>query len=450
MNRRRICSLVFAFMVAIGLLCQSSIVIEEYFQYKVSSKTHVFIPEVIQPHSISFCMRFTDILNYDQLNKETKRNWSFADAKMSTKAMEKYVDEMTVDEIFKYTPSEGQLLSTLRFRNRSSSHVFEFHDHRIYECLNITKYIYMRFICYHVVVVCEDDEQYFQELVAVPTYPGQIHVMDFHPLFHKTHYMKVVLGFRDKFPSRELVTTNYITRYYNMTTDSARSNYLVSQDYEMTVESLPPPFETRCINYSLIGFENEVDCMHHCIMKLTKKVIGKLPYTIPIRNSTKDKMISDIDLYNKTIDRTVRSIQNDCSRKFCSRVSCHHTQVMVVSTVRSGAVFRWKHVIPSQPSFRIENRPALPLIAFLIYLLSIMSTWTGCSILSFNPFRILPLVWKNVTEFRSISTKRSFETTSMSSGERVQRLEVKIKPRSIVNRNEIMNHGFHRHSQFKK
>ena len=449
MNRHKICSLIFTLSVAIGLLYQSSIVIEEYFKYQVSSKTSIFIPEVIQSRSVSFCMRFTDILNYDLFNKETNRNWSFADSKTSKKTQRKYVDEMTVDEVFKYTPPEGQLVSMLRFRNKSSSHIFEFRDHRIYECLNIIKYIYMRYICYHVVVVCEDKKQYLREVIAVPTHPGEIYVIEFRSLFYKAHYVKIVLGYRNKFPRRELVTTNYITRSYNMTTNSAQNNYLVSNDYEINIESLPPPFETRCFNYSQIGFENEVDCIHDCIEKMTKKVFGKLPYTIPIRNSTKDKMISDNDLYNQTIDRTVRSIQSDCSRRVCSRVSCHHTQVMIVSAARPGERFRWKHIIPNQPSFRIENSPSLPPIEFLIYLLSIMSAWTGCSILSFNPSRVFSLVWKYATEFQSLPMKRSFKTSFMSLEERIQRLEAKMQTRSIVNRSQIMKDNFDRHSPFK-
>jgi len=307
----------------------------------------------------------------------------------------------------------------------------------INKAVEIKKFLYMRYICYRIILKHESSQR-LQQIVSVPENPGEIHVIEFSKALDRSHYIKIVLSPRDKFPYRELLTNNYIKRMYNTQTKKAGSNYFFGESYTMVIKSLPPPFRENCFNFSRIGFDNEVDCLQDCVKKRTMyEMDGKIPYTIAIREELNERVISDIDLVNTEKDNHFMKIQKECSQTICKRKSCTHSQVMTVIFEKSGTVFRWKHVIPGQPSFEIISYPELPPIEFIIYLLSIISTWTGLSIISLNPMDLTTMAMVKISNLkqRMMGKVGQNDTTrfppKMDVNSRLDRLESCILSRKI-------------------
>lgn len=287
-------------------------------------------------------------------------------------------------------------------------------------CNKMLCFFPIRYVCYRVFIKGEESQS-LQALVSYSFSPGMIRVMEFNDTaLDRTHYIQVVLGVKDKFPYRELVNTNYLNRNYNLSRQTAQSNYIVSHNYKMETESLPSPYETKCFDYGGTEFDNEVDCRQDCIRRKTKEIFNKVPFTVVTMASSEEKMVSDIDLRNETLDRVFKEIMVDCSLGRCSHSPCSHSQVMTVSIARRGPQFRWKHVISSQPSFRIITVPNTQVYEFIIYLLSMISTWTGLNVLAMNPV----ILWKKARGVRKKKRSDSFTSSViLSLAQRVHRLE---------------------------
>jgi len=104
----------FTIFIVIGLCYHCGIIFHEFFRYEVSTRTSVFIPEVIEQKAVTLCSRYTDVLDFERLNKETKRNWMYD---QHSNVSDIYVDNMTVHEVFHFTPPVQDILYMIRYRN---------------------------------------------------------------------------------------------------------------------------------------------------------------------------------------------------------------------------------------------------------------------------------------------------------------------------------------------
>ena len=69
--------------------------------------------------------------------------------------------------------------------------------------------------------------------------------------------------------------------------------------------------------------------------------------------------------------------------------TCSDALSLTTTTETEGPEFLIQRIVPSDPSFRVTMTPALKLVEFITYLLSAVSTWTGISIMSLNPWKFL-------------------------------------------------------------
>src|SRR5882757_3879143 len=83
-----------------GLLWQSTLIFDIYFQFRISSRISIFFPDIIDPYDVSICIRYTDVLDYNRLNRATKRNWSFS---YEADDVRKYQHEINIQENYTST-----------------------------------------------------------------------------------------------------------------------------------------------------------------------------------------------------------------------------------------------------------------------------------------------------------------------------------------------------------
>ena len=385
----------FLILAFAGLTWQLVSICQLYFQYKVVTRTTVFIPTIINPMALNLCVKIPYIFDYEGIRSSTGKNWTY-DAIISEEQFRtELLHDLTVEQMFQFTPQENDVVDQFYFTSSSLSSDKNLVGNEAKKLVKVDKYLYMTYVCYRISFI-GDEALPLRHFTSLLISSGMIRLYKFSEKFKRSNIIKFAVGPVDEIPFRGLVISPYIIREYNDTLKEAKYGYFVSHHYSMNIKSLEYPFETLCYNYTTIGFKEEMECTESCITKKTWDRFKKLPFTATINVSSKNKVLSGIDLQDDENNRDFIKIQNDCLRKECSRPSCRDTQYFTVTDSFSRPFFRWKHVIPIQTSFIISSRPQLTFVEFFIYILGTISTWTGLSIISMNPIDFATKVWKNI------------------------------------------------------
>ena len=385
----------FLILAFAGLIWQLVSICELYFQYKVVTRTTVFIPTIIDIMALNLCIKISLIFDYERIRKSTGNNWTYDAIISKEQSTDELLHDLTVEQMFEFTPQEDDVVEGVQYSNSSLFKKIKVEGIDAKKLVKVEKYLYMTYVCYRISFI-GDEALSLQHLTSSLYSSGMIRLYKFTERFKRSDVVKFAVGPINEIPLRGLMISPYIMREYNDSLKEAKYGYFVSHHYSMDTELLEYPFETFCYNYTTIGFKEEMQCSKSCITNKTWDRFKKLPYAGAITVSSKNKLLSRIDLEDTDNNLDFIKIQNDCARKQCSRPSCRDTQYFTVTNSFSSPFFRWKHVVPLQTSFVISSRPQLTLIEFITYLLGTISTWTGLSILSMNPIDFATQIWKKV------------------------------------------------------
>ena len=373
-----------------GLVWQSVLICDLYFQYKVTTRTRVFIPDIIDPLAVSVCVQLHNLFDYDRVFKDLGKNWT---AQALEREPDLMLSQLNVQQMFDYSPPNDDVIDIIVVRNSfTSTPNIIIKPEMVKSKTLISKYLYMGFLCYKVKVV-QDQPLTLRHYVASLLGSGLIRFIKFSQKMQTSNMIKITLGNMDTPPFHGLMVTPYIFREYNDTDKTAKYSYFVSNHYIMTKESLESPYETKCWNYKLMSLTNEVDCIETCVLNKTLDKFQKIPYTTLIKSGSNKKLLTGLDLNGSGANNQFQKINKECTDK-CSRPACKDFQVITDTASYSRGNFSWKHVVPSQTSFDIESRPQLKFVEFLTYLLGTITTWTGLSIISMNPVNLLTKDWR--------------------------------------------------------
>jgi hypothetical protein len=99
-------------------------------------------------------------------------------------------------------------------------------------------------------------------------------------------------------------------------------------------------------------------------------------------------MISFIDIKNSTLVKKLLQIEKTCHLTECKKKSCNMGTAMTHTIAIVAEEFSLKMTVTSRPWIQVMSSPSLNLVEFLTYIMSVVSTWTGLSIMSFLPAKI--------------------------------------------------------------
>ena len=376
---------IFVIIVFYGFIYQSYLTIDLYFGYFVSTKIKVEVPEIMRSKAVSFCTRWTDVMDYRAYNEMYGSN--FFHSLTNTTQIQLLQHKLSVAEILKFTPGVDQVLDKVWFRQKDDYEVYEGEDKSfIRKHFQVSRYIYLEYICYKINRIIREKMESFS-LSATPLSAGLIMMFRMNPRFETSYYIKLVLHGSRTYPKRSLPVTLVVNRHYE--DPRANYNHFIIDQTILTTNFRSSPYETQCINYRDLGFEHETDCAFECIRRNTLKTFDKLPFsTIILENdkNTSDKnILSYKDASKRGNGKIIERIENDCFQKECYRPQCHfHTSIdHIEQKVENRLTIRY--ILPLKASITINNNPKYPLLEFLTNIMSIISTWTGMSVLHFNP-----------------------------------------------------------------
>ena len=429
----------FLILAFAGLIWQLVSICQLYFQYKIVTRTTVFIPKIMNPMALNLCIMMSSIFDFDGIRKSTGNNWTYDAVISEEKLRNELLHDLTVEQMFKFTPQENDVVDQVGFTNSSLSSEIIVKGNDAKKLVKVDKYLYMIYACYRISYI-GDEPLSLRHFASFLRSSGMIRLYKFSESFKRSDVIKFAVGPVNEIPFRGLMISPYIFREYNDSLKEAKYGYFVSHHYSMKIELLEYPFETLCYNYTKIGFKEETECTESCVINKTWNRFKKLPFTAAIAVSSKNKVLSGIDLQDADTNRDFIKIQSDCANKQCSRPSCQDTQYFTVTNSFSRPFFRWKHVVPLQTSFIISSRPQLTLIEFITYVLGTISTWTGLSIISMNPIDIAIKAWSNTnTQKTSLVTKKNLIPVCciVHSTDPLQSSQMRVRQQRLSQYNEV-------------
>lgn len=385
-----ISNIVFISIVAGGMLYQIESVGELYFQYDTVTKVDIDIAEVSVSRSISACLRYSDLLDYESLAKdEGRKDWYFTG--LDEKRIRYYQDHLNVKEIFDNTPQEEEVLDKIILRINGSSRLTEFNHSNVLDYFNVEKFLYLEYMCYTVTKINGSDQVApYQKIAISSLMSGLVYDITFTSAVQRVDSLKIVGHMPYSRPYRSIRSTSTLQRGYSQSKGLVVKNfYEIYQSY-FIVNNLKPPYETQCFDYREIGFLTRDSCVETCINEEVNTKLKMVPFTfITTNKNTTLDMVCYNDVINDDFARKLFDIEEFCEKEKCKWRACWEaTSVTIVNDYEGGDNFHIRLVLPLTPSYNVFVVALLEFIDFFSYVTSILSTYTGVSALLLSPMNV--------------------------------------------------------------
>ena len=217
---------------------------------------------------------------------------------------------------------------------------------------------------------------------------------------------------------------------------------IFSSHYTITKELLPPPHETRCFSYSKLNFTNPIACVEQCIVDKSFQKWGAISISSLIPNNVVDYKF--VKPRNYTKFNSERKELESSWESSCPNTSCEDTQIVTIqensayvgiaSFFEGNTSIGWVRLTPSFPSIAILCRPTTTLPYLILYMMSSVSTWTGLSMMSFNPSLLLQSLSKikSAPRISPLDRLRRGEIAALNHTVRMSRFENRLLSQSLA------------------
>ena len=404
--------LVFAVCVS-GFSWHAFDFIETYSKYKTGNRMEIRTIDYYRLPNIVFCTRYSEVIAPNVWFTHLGNN-----------------SQLTVREIFEMTPDSRDVFVGCSYRFNKTEDLRRGTQEECHSFWTVIKYISGAEICY----AFHSNEQRPYRLLNVLSAFNHIGIIyelylneslmnsQHITLITTTHplRMKVVASSTLSRRSRK-----YSEVIYRELTDKAMNYFLVQGTiYDVTL--LPAPYDTHCLPGNLADL-----CEPNCNIKYKKEKLGRVPFHEIITEISDDRMVSQEDLNNQTVQDIILEGIEKCS-KMCRHYPCHSYYSL---TDASGF---WKQSLGNElvlaagttrsTDVTVETFPVVLFVDLLKNLAVSASIWFGVSVLSLVMFPV-----KLFNLFKSWSQKRKLRLLKRVG--RSQRLKllhrkIKITPRS--------------------
>ena len=447
---------VFFFLCALsGLLYQEYQLSSVYFQYPISTKVDISIPDLLEAQAITLCIRYPDILDFDRLSRMRGREgWSYKKIMNGDLASDNFVrfvqDNMTIGEIIEYTPNVNTVLTKAAFRRRNSYEVTYLDTpEKVYQHFYVKKYVYLEYVCYSInkTHVTEQMMPYVSVSMA-PVWSSVISDFSFSHVLKRAEYLKLVIHVTD--PYQSLQVSPIIKRYYNESDGQSKFSIFDTYQTMFVVTILPAPYETNCFDYSSkLGYKSQLQCSENCLkQEILNTSEDKVPFTYITHdddlNSMNKYLISYIDVMDYEQSNALFNAEKKCSTGAtapCKHQSCNSrvsaTKVQEIPSEK----FSIRHTIPQEPWVSSTAVPVMSLKDFFTYASSILATYTGFSCLfSMNLSRVQTFLLSFQEKRRRETRITSLQSSSSSSRSSIDRQPGYNKLSHQIKQQEITLH----------
>lgn len=362
----------------IGFVTQVTQVSIQYFRYGTTSDVAFSRPAELVPHSVAICIRYADIIDNKRLFRETgmslKRIRSLSDAIYND-------DLLTVEQIFKFTPSAGQFIASCVYRDNEWS-VTEANATACMKLFNVTKFFTLESMCYKVNRI--QTPKYARSAITESKFLTYVvWRVRATTLFSNASYVTPI-SFTGDLPSVSREFTRPIP-YRNVNSDKSMLNSITLSPMDTSITRLPAPYDTKCIDLE----ENIPErCKKNCMISEFQRELDRVPGFELLDKPYKKFPLLYKEMQNDTIVDVIDKIWIDC-RKACFFVPCQQsfTQTSADMAMGSGKSFSVSSLINQQADTSTSAQPSMTLVDYFTFVTSCFGTWFGISFMSIDPFK---------------------------------------------------------------
>ena len=217
----------FLIFVFAGLTWQLVSICQLYFQYKVVTRTTVFIPTIINSMALNLCVQMSSIFDYERIRNTTGYNWTYNAIMSKQQLFTDLLHDLTVEQMFEFTPQENDVVDQVVFSNSSLSNKILVVGNDAKKLVKVEKYLYMKYVCYRISFI-RDEPLSLQHITSLLESAGIIRFYKFSKRLSKSNEIKFAVGPVNEIPFRGLMISPYIFREYNDSLKEAKYGYFVS------------------------------------------------------------------------------------------------------------------------------------------------------------------------------------------------------------------------------
>ena len=251
--------LLFQVTCLIGLSWQLFEISTEYFKYKVSCRTTVFIPEQVEDLSMGICVPIGFAIDYKKFHTELQHNEILN--KYDNKKM---VENLSIHEIFNFTYDAENILYVSGYWKDEWNLTPKLNNFS--SVMKMQKYFFHSEMCYVY------SFKFFKPLSVQWIKGGSVVYLDFGNQISETYAVSLFIAEKDRIPYRETIEARHTYRGNSMKSDNFQSSH-----YSIRRKLFPPPYETACFSYSGLNFTNSIECIERCLVFKSFEKWGEIP-----------------------------------------------------------------------------------------------------------------------------------------------------------------------------
>ena len=326
-------------------------------------------------------------------------------------------DNVTVNEILKYSPSIDETIADCSLRNVTPGESMSYpKGNECLKFLQVSKYVSNYYICYRFILKIRLAGGFDDVMIAFDTMePYVVNSISFNmSLFSHVAQFIALYNSKDNLPTEELIQATNLDRVLQSDDQVMYNSFGIRYKVDR-IQNLEPPYTTMCRN--ALARNHYLACVNESVVSKFNRLSSMSPHTNGSLKLMCHSLVPNITNALKYFD-----IVKDCRNMF------HWNDCNIsVFTSSNDEKIRWNKfqvysMLPDQFDISIKNRPKLVFLDYMTLCFSCFGTWLGISVLGLNPFK-----WRKVQSVSPVDHEPMFSPRIKSMYQNIQLLLETVK-----------------------
>ena len=373
-------------LCSIGLVVHLWFIGESYFRYEITASTRIQFPTTIVSPAVSICFRYIDILDPEFVAKILGDETNTVG-----QPIEKIEQDITLNELFKHTPSGQELLVGALVRSATNYTVETLDKKQALEVFEISRYQTLTWMCYRFQPRIKSEFKY-RLVASASSYVGMIYSIFLR--LDKKYLNHTVLMMPMVHSHNEYPTVAFLYAPHDgIANDDRKVNLWRLNSYKLENHYLKYPYETDCYDYS--GRDDGTDqpqLISDCRVKATIERLKMIPFSeFKIEHkfefNSSMKITDPITRFDDgNVGHEFRKIKAECVSLYRKRDCDQYVYMTQIESREYWPISDWRFGVrrPLNPTIRTEYQPLQDFYTFSLLVLSCFGVWLGSSLIDFN------------------------------------------------------------------
>lgn len=336
-------------------------------------------------NALNVCFYYHDIFKYEDYKQDTgvQIPINFSSILSAYDTLHDMAENLTIDQIIRYTPTVSQTLIVCALRKATNSSIVSYFENEVCsEHIAISKFVSNFLVCYRFLFpltsyamapISISSDIYEPLLIQSITFDGT--------LFKHVSYFVACFNDRNETPVRELTSTTHASRGWRYDESSHGENWFGIRSYQSITHNLAPPYTTMCKKYSY------TDCLTTCTEKKINSTFKRSsPMSLYEHGDGKlitGKFLDTDDSYRAIYLDIIDRCEQACPWNQCRRSAF----ISSIDEAMAWDTFQINTLLQVTASIIVDNGPKMYFIDYMTFISSCFGTWLGISFLGLNPFK---------------------------------------------------------------